>query len=529
MRFKSKPAISGIMIFAIVITSIQLTLFASIVNAETDAVEIVNVDEELSYSREVSAGETSTFNWSLINIYEGNKTINITISITNSNSDWSVSLEPDSLITLSQKWDAKTVILTITAPSNKAKGSTNVTLEFKFWLNNDKIQRSEKRYAFTSLTEIAKPEEEKVIGLFENPLPSPLDNEGGIFLLTVLFWLIVSIVLILILDPCVKAATKRTKTEVDDIILRIIRTPLLVLVFFYGVVSSLIILEDHIPDVVIDAVSGIYGVVAVLIIFYVAYKLFKDILVYYGELIAQKTSSNIDDVIVPIVEKVGVVIISLVALGYVLGYLNIDLTIFVAGGVVISMVIAFAAQETLSNFFSGIFILTDRPFKEGDKIILPDGDWYEVRNIGMRSTRLFRFKDASLVTIPNNNLANEKIANFTNPDDLGRVMKTVGVAYGTDSEKVKKILHEVIMANEDIVTEDEDFKPIIRFEEMADSSINFFILVWVKDRDKRFDVSDYLNTEIYRRFNKEGIEIPFPQRVIHVKEEKGGKKAGKKG
>jgi small-conductance mechanosensitive channel len=511
------------MILAITITLIQLTFFASFVYAD-DPIKIIDWDE---YTKEVSAGQTATYNWTLEN-EDTAKTYEVSLNIiSNSDSDWSVQMDPDTPITITPT-NTSTVSLMVTAPSNVSKGSTIVRLKFIIRHNGNVVQWGEWNTT-SSIPYIPKPEKEKVLDWFENPLPSPLDNEWGIFLLTVLIWLGFSFLLILILDPCVKAATKKTKTEVDDIILRIIRTPLLVLVFFYGVVSSLIILEDHIPKVVIDAVSGLYGVVAVLIIFYVAYKLFKDILVYYGELIAQKTSSNIDDVIVPIVEKVGVVIIALVALGYVLGYLNIDLTLFVAGGVVISMVIAFAAQETLSNFFSGIFILTDRPFKEGDKIILPDGDWYQVRNIGMRSTRLFRFKDASLVTIPNNNLANEKIANFSNPDDLGRVMKTVGVAYGTDSQKVKKILREVIMANEDIVTEDEDFKPIIRFEEMADSSINFFILVWVKDRDKRHDVGDYLNTEIYRRFNKEGIEIPFPQRVIHVKEEKGGKKAGKKG
>ena len=524
MKLVKNRAISRAFFFTIIIAISQLTIFASFVGANPDAVAIIDIDD---YSKEVSAVEAATYNWTLYNIDENNITYDVSISISISDSDWGVMLDPDVTIALSQ-WEARTVTLTVTAPSDKKEGSTDVILTFIIERNGAVIHY-EKRNTTTSLPVIVEPEKEKVIGLFENPLPSPLDNEWGRFLLTVLIWFIFSIILVFLLDPVVKSFTKKTKTEIDDIILRIIRTPLLVLVFFYGLVSSLIILEDHIPKVVIDAVSSLYGVVAVLILFYVGYKLFKDILVYYGGVIARKTSSNIDDVIIPIVEKVGVVIIALVALGYVLGYLNIDLTIFVAGGVVISMVIAFAAQETLSNFFSGIFILTDRPFKVGDKIILPDGDWYEVRHIGMRSTRLFRFKDASLVTIPNNSLANEKIANFTNPDDLGRVMKTFGVAYGTDSEKVKKIIHEVIMANPDIVTDDENLKPIVRFEEMADSSINFFILVWIKDRDSRFNVGDYLNTEIYRRFTEEGIEIPFPQRTVWIKEEKAGKKGGKKG
>lgn len=523
MSIKRKRVIRRTLPIVIAMFFIYIIILASFSGAESEYVKIIDIDME-GYNKVVSPGENVTYNWTLENIDEYDRILNVTIIISDVKSDWEAELDPEGPITLLYKGDVKPVRLTVTAP-NKEKGSTKATLTFIVEHNGTQLPWEE-RSTNTSLT-VPKVEEKKVLGLFENPLPAPLDNEFGVFLLTVLFWLIGSIVLIFVLDPCVKAFTRKTKTEVDDIVLRIIRTPLLVLVFFYGLVSSLIILEEHIPSTVLDIINSIYGIAAVLILFYVGYKLFRDILVYYGEIIAQKTASNIDNIIVPIVEKIGVVIIALVALGYVLGYMNIDLTIFVAGGVVISMVIAFAAQETLSNFFSGIFLLTDRPFQEGDKIILPDGDWYEVRDIGMRSTRLFRFKDASLVTIPNNQLANEKIANFTNPHDLGRVMKTFGVAYGTDSEKVKKIIHEVIMANPDIVTDDEDLQPIVRFEEMADSSINFFILVWIKDRDSRFNVGDYLNTEIYRRFNEEGIEIPFPQRTVWVKEEKADKKGDK--
>lgn len=496
---------------------LQLTFFAFCATADNEVVTIEDSDRIKGYSREISSGEATTYNWTLHNIDPDDLTYDVAIIIDNSNSDWEATIEPQSPFTIgSTEW--KMVTLTVTAPSNKDEGKTNVTLTFTITHNASKVFEDEK-YTLTSLEDIIKPEEEKVLGWFENPLPSPLDNEWGIFLLTVIFWLIGSLILVFLLDPCVKAFTLKTKTEIDDIVLRIIRTPLLILVFFYGFVSSLVILEDIIPSVVIDILNALYGIAAVLILFYVAYKLFKDILVYYGQVIAEKTASNIDNVIIPIVEKIGVVIIGLLALGYLLGYMNIDLTMFVAGGVVISMVIAFAAQETLSNFFSGIFILTDRPFVEGDTIILPDGDWYEVRDIGLRSTRLFRYKDASLISIPNNKLAGDKIINYSNPYDKVRIRMTIGVAYGTDSAKVRKILDKVFAENEHIIKDDEALKPIIRFDELGESSINFFIQVIVDDRDNKLGVIDYLNTEIYKRFEKAGIEIPFPQRVVHVKKE----------
>jgi small-conductance mechanosensitive channel len=519
MQLKKFGAYARVISILILLVLIQMVILSPGVLAQESLVDIIDIDDKHGegYSREISAGESSIYNWTLFNYDKRNLSSNVSIQIKNSNNDWTVQLNPQGLISLSPG-DAKFVSLTVSPPPGKTEGSTKVTLTFTIMRQGANIS-NEQRVTVTSLEPLG--EEKLVFNWFENPLPAPLDNIWGVFLFTVLIWFGISLLLILILDPCVKAATKRTKTEVDDIILRIIRKPLLVLVFFYGVVSSLKILEEQIPEVLINVLNSLYGVVAVLIIFYVAYKLFKDILVYYGELLAEKTSSNIDNVIIPIAEKLGVVIIGLLALGYILGYLDVDLTMFVAGGVVISMVIAFAAQETLSNFFSGIFILTDRPFQEEDTIILPDGDWYEVRDIGLRSTRLFRFKDSCLITIPNNKLANEKIINYSNPYDKCRIRKTVGVAYGTDVEKTKELLKEIIYANSHVVTDKEGLEPTIRFDELADSSINFFIQVIVDERSNKMGVVDYLNTEIYKRFSEEGIEIPYPQRVVYMKKDEG--------
>jgi small-conductance mechanosensitive channel len=515
MKHKKLPSIAFLAIIAVIL--IQAIASAPLAAAESDYVKVLDIDQS-GYSKVVKSGGNTTFNWTLENIDEDFKRplfVNITVSkITKS---WSASLEPSTMITLPTPGDVEYFQLTVIAP-NKNEGEAKVTLIFTVEADGKPISW-EMRNASISLT-APEAEKTKIMDLFENPLPAPLDNVWGVFLLTLGVWLIISLVIIIILDPFVKAFTKKTKTEVDDIILRIIRKPLLVLVFFYGVVNSLRILDEFIPEAILDIINALYGVIVVLIIFYVAYKLFKDILVYYGELIAERTSSNIDNVIIPIVEKMGVVIIGLLALGYILGYLNVDLTMFVAGGVVISMVIAFAAQETLSNFFSGIFILTDRPFKEEDTIILPDGDWYEVRDIGLRSTRLFRYKDSCLITIPNNKLSSEKVVNYSNPFDKCRIRKTIGVAYGTDVEKTKELIKEIIYDNPHVV-KDEGSEPIIRFDELADSSVNFFIQVIVDDRANKMGVVDYLNTEIYRRFNEEGIDIPFPQRTIWMKKDEG--------
>lgn len=483
--------------------------------AASQYIEILGVD---TYSKNVSTGGTATYNWTVRNIDLAlNLTYSVDIGASTPDPAWKVSVSPAALGELKPK-NARQVTAAVTAPQNLEEGSANATVVFTVKQNGVPIM-FETEYAATSIVIPAVSAEKKLLGYFENPLPAPLDNEFGAFILNVLIWFGIAFVVVMSMDPVVKQFTLKTKTKIDDIVIEIIRTPMLILIILYGITTSLSFLDKYIPPIVLDTVWEIYNVVLILSLFYVGYRLFKDILIYYGKIIASKTASKIDDILIPVIEKVGVVVIGLAALGYVLGYMKIDLTMFVAGGVVVSMVLAFAAQETLSNFFSGIFLLLDRPFKEGDIVILSDGDWCEARKIGMRTTRLFRFSDASMVSIPNNKLVNEKIANFSGPEDKGRVMKTFGVAYGSDPEKVKKIIREVLDTCPYII-KDAPLKPIVRFEEMGESSINFFVLAWLTDRQYRFDTGDYLNTNIYRRFNEEGIEIPFPQRVVHLREEK---------
>ena len=504
----------------IFVGSMLLTISTPVESATANNIEILDID---TYTKTINPNENITYNWTIRRTDSTQLNYTIYINISNVNSGWTATVTPNIIPSLSPM-SAKSVTLTVTAPSKRDVPQLNLTVTFTV-LQDSAIILNEKRYAITNIYEPPPATEKKwAFNTWSNPLPAPLDGDIGIFLLDVLLWLGIAALIFIILDPFVKAFTKKTKTQLDDIVLQIIRTPILILIFTYGIVTSTMHLDRYLPYIVIDYLNRLWGIVFWLVILYVGWRLFKDILIYYGKKIAAKTETKIDDILIPIVEKIGVIIILLVGVMYILGYIGIDLTVFVAGGVVISMVIAFAAQETLSNFFSGIFIMTDRPFKEGDIVILPDNDWYEVRRIGIRSTRLFRFKDATLVTIPNNQLANEKISNFTSIEDKGRVMLTVGVAYGSDVEKVKRVIREVIAKDDRIINDDPKLKPIVRFDKMNESSLDFFILVWIKDRAERFNVLDYLNTNIYNRFNEEGIEIPFPQRTVWIKQEKGADK-----
>ena len=134
--------------------------------------------------------------------------------------------------------------------------------------------------------------------------------------------------------------------------------------------------------------------------------------------------------------------------------------------------------------------------------------------IGLRSTRILTTDDIE-ITIPNAVMGNAKIKNESGgPTEKHRVRIGVGVAYGSDIDKVRSILYKIALKNEHVCEEPE---PNVRFKAFGDSSLDFQLLCWIKKPGMRGMVIDELNTAIYKEFNKNSVEIPFPQRDIHIK------------
>ncbi len=343
-----------------------------------------------------------------------------------------------------------------------------------------------------------------------------LDNNYGRFLVKFILWVMIAFLVLIILDPIIRRMTEKTTTKIDDIVLEIIRRPVLILIILYGMVASLRELE--LPREAMYWIEGAYSVGFLLMVIWISYKIFSGVLIQIGQIMAKRTKLQVDKILIPAIHKLGTIIIGFVALSAVLGYLQIDLTLFIAGGVVISMVIAFAAQDTLSNFFSGIFLILEPKFKEGDMIQF-EGDTYIVRKIGMRTTVMYDLFKHLEVVMPNNKLANEKLINLTEPDRHIKDSCDVGVAYGSDPQQVQDILMEITMNHPDIITDDPKRVPFTRFTEFGDSSINFLVGFWVENLDNRFRVKSEINHEIYNRLALEGIEIPFPQRDLNIKSE----------
>ena len=346
---------------------------------------------------------------------------------------------------------------------------------------------------------------------YELQLPPPFDTNYCDFLVLLLIWIGVASFIVFILHPIVKGITKKTKTKIDDAILSIIRGPVLVIIIAYGAISSLSVLG--LSEDLLSHIMMAYNLILIIVITWISFKIFNGVIVEYGRMYAEKTKTNIDDILIPILQKLGTIIIVAFGVISILTSLGIDITMFVMGMGVVGLVIAFAAQRTLSNFFAGMILLTDRPFKVGDMLLLESGEYCEVRDVGMISTKLYDLFEHTVIIIPNDKMASERIINLTEPDVRAKAKITVGVAYGSDIQKVKQILLDI--AN-DQPAKDEEHEPIVRFTEFGDSSLNFLLIMWVKEIGGKWKTASDIREEIDRRFKEEGIEIPFPQRVVYL-------------
>jgi len=192
---------------------------------------------------------------------------------------------------------------------------------------------------------------------------------------------------------------------------------------------------------------------------------------------------------------------------------DLDVAPWLASAGIVGIALGFAAKDTLANLFGGLFVIIDAPYQIGDFITLDTGERGRVVKIGLRSTRLLTRDDVE-ITLPNATIASSKIVNESGgPWMKTRVAVTVGVAYGSDVDRVREILIRAARSVEYVAHEPE---PRVRFQEMGDSALIFRVLCWVEEPVKRGLCIDGLNTAVYKALAQAGIEIPFPQRVVHM-------------
>ena len=182
----------------------------------------------------------------------------------------------------------------------------------------------------------------------------------------------------------------------------------------------------------------------------------------------------------------------------------------------LSVGIGFGLQNIVNNFISGLILLFERPIKTGDWVVVGDTEGY-VKRIRIRSTQIQTFDRADVI-VPNSELISSQVTNWMLKDERGRLRLPVGVAYGSDTARVKEILERIASEHPQVVNDGSLPKPYVLFRGFGDSALDFELRAFVRNVDNRLRILSDLNFATDAAFREAGIEIPFPQRDVHVRD-----------
>lgn len=326
---------------------------------------------------------------------------------------------------------------------------------------------------------------------------------------------IVAWLLALLLEMLVKRFISHSQTGLDDAIIHALKRPLVYFILISGLWFALKQL-DLVINLDDGLMSAIFFVLFLALSYVAIYRLTVNLIDWYGEEVAQHTETTLDDQILPFFRRLVSVILTIIAAIILLAHFDVNVSGLVAALGVGSLAIALAAKEVLADMISGVIIIIDRPYAIGDRIELEDlGTWGDVQDISLRSTRVLT-RDNRLVVIPNSLIGKNPVVNHSIPNSKYRVQTHVSVAYGIDIDHARQIMIDAVMA-QDWVMKEERIEAL--FLEFQDSGLLFRVRCWIEHYIETRRVIDKLNTAIYKALNEASIEIPFPQRVVHMRHE----------
>ena len=312
-----------------------------------------------------------------------------------------------------------------------------------------------------------------------------------------------------ILTRMIGRIARRSSTELDDKLVALLHRPIFVSFVLLGLGLATVRLQ-------LPGATQVFTLAALkTIAIFIWYGFFRSAANIATEVArGRRDSKFVESGMLQLLQNVIKVVMFALFVYFLFVAWNIDLTAWLASAGIVGLALSFAARDTLSNLFAGVSIVADAPYKTGDFIILETGERGVVTHIGLRSTRLLTRDDIE-ITIPNGVIGNSTIINEAGgPNQKHRIRVAVGVAYGSDIDQVIATLEGVAADHEEVCDEP---APRVRFRRFGESSLDFELLCWIARPVDRGRLSHDLHCAVYKAFARDEIQIPFPQRDLHVR------------
>lgn len=309
-----------------------------------------------------------------------------------------------------------------------------------------------------------------------------------------------------------KKLTAKTKTKIDDIIVDMIEEPVVLALTIAGLWYGLHRL--HFPEGWYVWMGKVYHILIAINITWLIARLIDAIIEEYIVPLTEKTESDLDDQILPVVRKSLKVAIWILGIIVALNNAGYDVGALIAGLGIGGLALAMAAKDSVSNIFGGVMIFTDKPFKVGDRIKINGYDG-TIEEVGLRTSRM-RTLEGRLVTIPNSQFTGNMVENVT-LEPTRKVVLNLGLIYDTTPEQMQQaidILKQIGAANTNI----ED-NYLVSFNAFGDFALGILFIYYIKKESDILDTQTEMNLAILTQFNANGLEMAFPTQTIYHKKD----------
>ncbi len=334
-------------------------------------------------------------------------------------------------------------------------------------------------------------------------LENPWIQSLGIFIVS----LVLTVVARWSLRFVLLGLAQKTKTEVDDILIQAVKNVATYSIPVIGLMVALtpLALQTSIPE------RLLFSFLAVLLM-RGAINLVDDMTKWLEKTWLRQTASTLDAGLLPLLRKAVKTTVAILGVLIIMGKWEVQIGPLLGALGIGGLAIALALNSSLANVFAGIQLILDHSVNVGDKVQLESGETGVLLDIGLRTT-VMRTYDNEVISLPNSQLANARIKNYTKPDATIRVGVNFAVAYGSDVAKVKRVVLDAISQLDDILQEP---GPQVLFLNMGDFSLDMCARVWVDNYGKQFARKLEMTELVYNTLNESGIEIPFPTRTVHM-------------
>jgi MscS family membrane protein len=340
---------------------------------------------------------------------------------------------------------------------------------------------------------------------------------GTVIAAKLLYWLSKNVI---------KKMTQKTKTNLDDIIVDMVEEPVVFGLVLWGTWYALGLLNYPVSELsAADIEEGIkipyshtrqfvnhlFNFLLVINLTWLVARVVDALIEEYVVPLTEKTESDLDDQLLPLFRK-GLKII-VWTMGIVVGLNNAGYNVgaVIAGLGIGGLAFALAAQDTVKNFFGGIMIFADKPFKIGERIQIGDIDGF-VEEIGIRSTRI-KTLAGRLVTIPNSMFSEDAIENI-DKEPTRKVVLNLGLIYDTTSEQMEQamqILKDISASHTDKINEE----VLVSFNAFGDFSLGILFIYYIRKEADILDAQTAMNLDILKKFNAAGLEMAFPTQTVY--------------